>query len=99
MTTVAVMQPYFFPYAGYFRLFAGCDVFALFDCVQFPRRGWVRRNRLHDANGNLSWLTLPLSKSARETKICDLRFTDDALATFQKQWTRFPPVFNKCGTL
>jgi hypothetical protein len=39
MTTVAVMQPYFMPYAGYFRLFAAADVFVLFDCVQFPRRG------------------------------------------------------------
>jgi hypothetical protein len=45
MTTVAVMQPYFLPYPGYFRLFAAADQVALFDCVQFPRRGWVHRSR------------------------------------------------------
>ena len=38
MTTIAVMQPYFVPYAGYFRLFAVADVVVMFDCVQFPRR-------------------------------------------------------------
>jgi hypothetical protein len=40
------MQPYFVPYAGYFRLFAASDLFVIYDCVQFPRRGWVHRNRL-----------------------------------------------------
>jgi hypothetical protein len=44
--TIAVMQPYFIPYAGYFRLFAASDLFVIYDCVQFPRRGWVQRNRL-----------------------------------------------------
>ena len=63
MTTIAVMQPYFVPHAGYFRLFAASDLFVVFDCVQFPRRGWVHRNRLPDAQGRARWLTLPLSKA------------------------------------
>ena len=84
------MQPYFFPYAGYFRLFAGADIFAVFDCVQFPRRGWVHRNRLCDRAGSLSWLTLPLRKGNRDIKIVDLQFTEDAIDLFQKQWSRFP---------
>ena len=74
MTTVAVMQPYFMPYAGYFRLFAAADVFVLFDCVQFPRRGWVHRNRFATAAGHLDWLTLPLLKCPRETRIDELAF-------------------------
>ena len=60
--TVAIMQPYFFPYAGYFRLFAASDLFVIYDCVQFPRRGWVHRNLLPDASGSERWLTLPLEK-------------------------------------
>ena len=32
---VAIMQPYFMPYAGYFRLFAAADLFVALDCVQF----------------------------------------------------------------
>ena len=58
-TTIAVMQPYFVPYAGYFRLFAATDLFVIYDCVQFPRRGWVHRNQLPGANGQPNWLTLP----------------------------------------
>jgi len=90
--TVAVMQPYFLPYAGYFRLFAAADRVALFDCVQFPRRGWVHRNRLPDGAGNPAWLTLPLRTGARETRIADLRFGEDAAAALQQRCDRFPQL-------
>jgi hypothetical protein len=72
--TVAIMQPYFLPYAGYFRLFAAGDLFVIYDCVQFPRRGWVHRNRLADRDGRERWLTLPLEKAPRNALIRDLRF-------------------------
>ena len=75
MTVVAVMQPYFMPYAGYFRLFAAADLVAIFDCVQFPRRGWVHRNRLPGRNGETQWLTLPLQKATTGTQINNLKFT------------------------
>src|SRR5262244_1544533 len=78
--TVAIMQPYFVPYAGYFRLYAASDLFVVYDCVQFPRRGWVHRNRLVDRTGALRWLTLPLAKAPRDILIRDLRFTSDAEA-------------------
>jgi hypothetical protein len=76
--TVAIMQPYFLPYAGYFRLFAASDLFVIYDCVQFPRRGWVHRNRLVDHSGVERWLTLPLEKAPQDVLIRDLRFTPDA---------------------
>src|SRR5258708_6670465 len=76
--TVAIMQPYFIPYAGYFRLFAASDLFVVYDCVQFPRRGWVHRNRLADRNGALRWLTLPLRSAPQDVLIRDLQFTSDA---------------------
>lgn len=76
--TVAVMQPYFFPYAGYFRLLAQADVFVLFDCVQHRARGRVHRTEVPAPAGGLEWLTLPLAPAARETRIQDLRFADQA---------------------
>jgi hypothetical protein len=76
--TIAVMQPYFIPYAGYFRLFQASDLFVIYDCVQFPRRGWVHRNRLVDARGMTRWLTLPLAKAPRDVLIRDLRFPPNA---------------------
>src|SRR5882762_7582136 len=90
MTTVAVMQPYFIPYAGYFRLFAAADLFVVYDCVQFPRRGWVHRNRLPDADGELRWLTLPLATAPREVTIRDLTFRAGASEALSAQFTRFP---------
>ena len=88
--TVAVMQPYFAPYAGYFRLLLGADLFVLYDCVQFPRRGWVHRNRLPDRSGALQWLTLPLAKAPQSVAIKDLTFRPDAAAVLLAELARFP---------
>jgi hypothetical protein len=87
--TIAVMQPYFIPYAGYFRLFAASDLFVIYDCVQFPRRGWVHRNRLVDRNGVSRWLTLPLDKAAQSVLIRDLHFPHDAAALLACRLRRF----------
>jgi hypothetical protein len=92
MTTVAVMQPYFMPYAGYFRLFSAADVFVMFDCVQFPRRGWVHRNRFALHDGGLDWLTLPVMKCPRETLIGELKFAPDAAARLAAGIQRFPEL-------
>lgn len=86
------MQPYFMPYAGYFRLFAQADVFVVYDCVQFPRRGWVHRNRLPDANGQLQWITLPLARAEREVAIQDLAFRPGAREELDAQLRRFPAL-------
>jgi hypothetical protein len=88
--TIAVMQPYFIPYAGYFRLFAASDLFVVYDCVQFPRRGWVHRNRLADRGGTERWLTLPLQKAPRDVLIRDLRFAPDGAALFARRLRPFP---------
>ncbi|HET9097633.1 MAG TPA: WbqC family protein [Candidatus Baltobacteraceae bacterium] len=90
MTTIAVMQPYFFPYAGYFRLFTAADTVVMFDCVQFPRRGWVHRNRFADAHGNLDWLTLPLVKADRDARIDELRLPPDVRGRLETAMRRFP---------
>jgi hypothetical protein len=86
------MQPYFVPYAGYFRLFAQADLFVVYDCVQFPRRGWVHRNRLLDANGNLQWLTLPLAYAERDVTIRDLAFRAQPRPELDAQTRRFPTL-------
>ena len=86
------MQPYFAPYAGYFRLAAACDVFVIYDCVQFPRRGWVHRNKLPDATGQLQWFTLPLEKAPQNTAINAMRFVEDAKSQIAAATRRFPDL-------
>lgn len=90
--TVAIMQPYFFPYAGYFRLFAASDLFVIYDCVQFPRRGWVHRNKLLDASGEMRWLTMPLEKAPQDVLIRDLRFPANASEEMAERLRVFPAI-------
>lgn len=88
--TVCIMQPYFIPYAGYFRLMAACDLFVIYDCVQFPRRGYVHRNNLKRQDGKAEWLSLPLASCARQTLIRELTFRDDRREWWAAARRRFP---------
>ena len=90
MTAIAIMQPYFLPYAGYFRLIAQADLFVVYDCVQFPRRGWLHRNKLIDGNGAEQWLTLPLRPAPQDTLIRDLAFPDNAAGELAQRLRPFP---------
>jgi hypothetical protein len=67
---LAVMQPYFFPYIGYWQLIQAADRFVIYDDVNYIPRGWVNRNRLL-INGRPSYITVPLQKSSRNKRICD----------------------------
>jgi hypothetical protein len=87
---VAVMQPYFFPYGGYFRLLAAVDQFVVFDCVQFPRRGRVHRTEVPGPGGTREWLTLPLARQPRTVLIRDLAFAPEARARFDRRLERYP---------
>ena len=88
----AIMQPYFFPYAGYYRLLAAADVFVIYDCVQFPRRGWVHRNQLPRANGEPGWLTLPVEKAAYDAAIRDVELKTDAADLMRQRAAAFPDL-------
>ena len=85
---VAVMQPYFFPYAGYFRLLNAVDHFVIFDCVQFPRRGRVHRAAVTGPDGEMEWLTLPLEKQPRDVLISELAFAPEARRLFDSRLAR-----------
>lgn len=76
---IAVMQPYLYPYLNYYHLIASVDLFLIFDCVQFARRGRVHRAPLPDKQ---RWLTLPLARQPLETKIGELAFSPDAEAVW-----------------
>lgn len=90
MSAIAIMQPYVLPYAGYFRLIAQTDLFVIYDCVQFPRRGWLHRNKMLDARGEEQWLTLPLRPAPQDVLIRDLEFPDDAAAQIAERLRPFP---------
>lgn len=73
---VAIMQPYFFPYIGYFSLINNVDLFVLLDEVQFMRHGWIERNRILKQGGGWQYVSIPLKKHAQKDAICDIRIDD-----------------------
>lgn len=86
---VAINQPYFCPYAGYFRLMAATDMFVVYDDVQYSKGSWVGRNKLTRTDGKEDWLTLPLAKQPLHTKIKDLEWAFDADSLWEERKSRF----------
>lgn len=65
---VAIMQPYFFPYIGYFQLMRAVDTFVFYDDAQYMKGGWINRNRIL-LDHQPSWLTLPVKHDSRTVSI------------------------------
>ena len=75
---LAIMQPYFLPYLGYFQLMSAADKLVLLDDVNFINRGWINRNRIA-VNGEPYWLTLPLAKASQNRLINEIEIVDDPM--------------------
>ena len=73
---LGIMQPYLFPYLGYFDIICGVDRWVVFDTAQYPRHGWVNRNRiLHPVRG-WQYIIAPLVSHPREARICDIQVVE-----------------------
>lgn len=102
--TLAIMQPTFLPWVGYFALMDRVDRFVFLDDVQFDKRSWQQRNRIKTANGPL-WLTVPvLTKGRRDQTIAQVRlqpearFAETALKTLEHAYGKaayFTPVMDQ----
>lgn len=100
---VAVMQPYLFPYVGYFQLIECADVFVFYDDVNFIKRGWINRNQILNA-GTALMFTCPVSKASINVNIKDICIADldSFLRKFEKQLSlcyRKAPYFNEISSL
>ena len=73
---LAIMQPYFFPYIGYFQLISASDLFVLHDDVQYITGGWVNRNRIL-LNGEDRMITFPVQKAAHSMPINERSYVGD----------------------
>jgi len=72
---LAIMQPYFFPYLGYFQLLYSVDKFVVLDDVGFIKRGWINRNQIL-VNGMPALFTIPVKQSGSSQLICDVELAD-----------------------
>lgn len=75
---VGIMQPYFFPYLGYWQLIHAVDHFVLLDEVQYIRHGWVNRNRILKPGGGWQYIVAPLEKHALTAEISAVKAKPDS---------------------
>ena len=94
---VAIMQPTFLPWLGYFAMMHEVDLFVLLDTVQFDRRSWQQRNRLKLGGGGTGWATVPVkTKGRREQTINQVEidysqgFPDKLIRTIELSYTHTP---------
>jgi len=73
---LAIMQPYFLPYIGYFQLIAAADLFVVYDNIKYTKKGWINRNRML-FRGQPHWLTLPLVKASQNRLIAEIELQSD----------------------
>ena len=70
---LGIMQPYFFPYLGYYSLIRHTDKWIIFDDVQFIRHGWIERNRILKPAEGWQYIAVPLTKHDRFDTIKNIR--------------------------
>ena len=95
MMKIAIMQPYIFPYIGYFQLIHAADIFVFYDDVNYINRGWINRNRIL-LNGKDQLFTIPCKEASQNKLIKDIEVLADKkalqkmLATMQVAYKKAP---------
>jgi len=72
---LAIMQPYFLPYLGYFQLMNLVDEFVVYDNIKYTKKGWINRNRIL-VNGNAVFITVPLKHESDELDVGERHLAD-----------------------
>jgi len=99
--TIAVMQPYVFPYIGYFQLINAVDKFVFYDDVSFIKQGWINRNKIL-VSGKEFLFTVPLEKASsfnfiKDTKInraMYIQWMNKFILTIDQNYSKAPYADN-----
>jgi len=91
---VAIMQPYFMPYLGYWQVISAVDVFVVYDDIKYTKKGWINRNRFLQ-NGTDAQFSLPLKKGSDCLDVVDRELAadfsaDKLLNQFRGAYARAP---------
>jgi hypothetical protein len=91
---IAIMQPYLFPYIGYWQLMNTVDTFVLYDNIQFTKKGWFHRNNIL-ANGKKTLFTIPLNKDSDFLDVRDRFLADDSKKQITKIVSQIEQSYKK----
>ncbi len=96
---ISIMQPYLFPYFGYFQLIHSVDKFVIYDDVNYIKGGWVNRNTII-LNGTPFLFTLPLIKASQNKMLNQIDIFNATnekrrmLKTFERGYKKAPEFSN-----
>ena len=103
MMKLGIMQPYFFPYIGYWQLINAVDKYVIYDDVNYIKGGWINRNRVL-INGEAKYLNLQLDQASPNKKINEINISTNEITrkkfmnTLQMSYSK-APYFDGCFTL
>ncbi|WND03217.1 WbqC family protein [Temperatibacter marinus] len=92
MSTIAIMQPYLFPYIGYYHLLAAAETFVFYDDVNFMKGSYINRNQILTKNGPLRF-TLSLDGAGSNKLINEISLSnrkDKCLTQIENSYRRAP---------
>jgi hypothetical protein len=92
---LAIIQPSYIPWRGYFHQIQMADVFMFYDDVQYDKHGWRNRNRIKTPNGTI-WLTIPVAARGNvveQTKITEIRCASKSWG--RKHWATLSQSYGR----
>lgn len=92
--TIAIMQPYLFPYIGYWQLINAVDTFVVYDNIQFSKSGWFHRNNIL-LNGKKTLFSIPLKKDSDNLDVVERFVSDEAQKQINKILGQIQNSYNK----
>ena len=102
MKNLAIMQPYLFPYIGYFQLIQAVDQFIVYDNIKYTKKGWINRNRFLQ-NGRDVVFSVPIKKDSDLLHVRDREisadFKKEKLLNQIRESYRRSPYFEKAFAL
>jgi hypothetical protein len=94
--TAVILQPSYLPWLGYFAQIQRCDVFVVYDDVQYDKHSWRNRNRIKTAQG-VQWLTVPVATHGKNKPLVrDVRIANEQdwrrkhLSSIRQQYAKAP---------
>ncbi|MEO5569300.1 MAG: WbqC family protein [Bacteroidia bacterium] len=98
---IAIMQPYIFPFIGYFQLINAVDKFIIYDDVNFIKQGWINRNNIL-VNGKSFSFSIPLHdissfRLINETEVNEklyLNWVNKFMKTIELNYAKAPYLQN-----
>lgn len=97
--TIAIIQPFYLPWKGYFDIIHDVDEFILYDNVKYTERSWINRNQIKTPNG-VNWISIPIKTAGRyqqqikDAEVVNNLWVDKHRETLRRMYVN-TPYWNK----